>query len=988
MFPFLNGIDRRLSLPKSLPLPELTNSGLNDGLVVATVHRSFLFENHDLLPNVSGATLEALRAVGASYEQRSLALRLFRELPDASAGDLSQHMAVHAASAMESTRELSWLREATRLGRGEARNGVWSARTATDQLHQIVGWLVIADKWKMAAKLLPSMQMALRVTEWPDPVSSAISLFGEQNIHWEFDKRGPDHDQEFTCRLSIVGKTPMEGLGKSKKQARANVALEALQTYASKEQRSSTRNRREGNTPIHGPKSPQHSNLLHVSEVIDVDETMLFLVEQALTHSSWTYENRGIVGKYGQRDNARLAWLGSHTLNLDTASESALVALRGALEEFSFRTSEANHLASAAEVCDLPSMMFLGRGQSGSVTSQMAADVFQSVHAVKALSDPAKSPFGTAEGQWEVAREIVAPNAIRGVDEKTDLQEVAVALSLDVEYTDEVRGSDHQRETRSIVSLASSELGKGLRVGGPWCRNRTRSQRAAAARVLSLLEPLRNPLTVTDVEPLSGQGKLLAFILSHVQASPVPGTRAMTRWLHKGLFGLKAPVTPSNVAEGLLHWQEACKHLEAPFLNDDSLDEFVYTTFVRLPEPSSLDDLISNEASDLTQACAEESDIALPYTEHIELVAGCANLLRIRSIIGEPQRVQSDLDDLALLLRGEVVEPGDRRAIPESAVWEAGSREALSFILRHVQNRRSVEVTSEITNASGGSLTVQLDNSDYESVLSLFAPMLAELQPSLAIERSEETTEITFGFLDANAPRSIKSRVWMAWRERLLAMDTRAAETLHGVKNSLSAAQALAERPTTTRRESLETELSIRENLDEVLRLLTELKWKTSLSNSDLTGQCDLAAEASSFIAAVRPRIGDMVNLQSTIPGSALVIPMLNVELQLILANIFKNAHEAIGGEGSITVDVTKEGDYAHLEMQDSGDGFTETVSRDLSTPPADSTKSGGSGIGLSTVRRIVNRAGGFIDIDSSDSGTRVKIAFPIVGQASGEALP
>lgn len=979
MFPFLDGIDSRLSIAEATSLPIRSDPLHSKGLLVSTVHRSFLFENQYLLPRVSSGTLEALRAIGASFELRTLALRLFGELPEAHAGNLSQQMAVHMSEANEVIRESEWLRTSTKLGQGERKNGVWSLRTAVDQLHQIVGWLSLVDQWTVAAQMLPSIQMPLRVTTWPDPVSSTLSIFGQQNVEWEFEESGPDHDRDFVCRIRLTGRKTIEGVGKSKKQARAAAALTALEAYAPQTSKEPVRSRSKAASVIHGPQSAGFRRLAFVAEVLDVDRDQLYLVEQALIHSSWIYENQRVADKCGQLDNSRLSWLGSHTVNFDSAVSSATEALTRELSDYAFRTSEAEQLEAASHICGLPSRMFLGQGQKDSVSRQMAADVFQAVHAVKALSDTEKSPFAGAQGPWSEAKHLVAPGTPKGVDEKTDLQEYAQAVGLEVEYDEEFRGDDHNRESKSVVTLRSKGLAKGVRIGGPWRSGKTQAQRAAAGRVLWLIKPVLSAEEYEEVPVDSAQGRLMAFVLRHLHARLPDNPKDIGLWLKKGIFGLRPPVAPHELTRAVDLWEERCRSLECPFLDEDQMEEFIFAALQGIPADSSLDAVVSEEVAELTRLCSNDSAVDIPFEFHINMISGLANLLRIRTRVGEPSLVKSDLEDLALLLRTDIVEQVALVTIQDASRWTSGSSEALNFILREMKKINPNCSFTEHVCVRNNAVAVTIDkhSSDPKFLDSVLIPSLDELLPNLTVEKGSTETVVTFPFLIDDAGPACIERVYMAWRDRLRPIDTKMAEGLHGVKNSLAAAHSLQSKDTSSRRERLEQELSMTQHLDEALRQLTELKWRSRLSTSENNPTCNLSSEVSAFVRDALPRLGEGCQLNSSIPGVPIIVPMSGVELQIVVSNLFKNAYEAIEGNGEITLTVRSVGLKAYLEVGDDGPGFTAAVEATLEGQPSATSKVGGSGLGLSTIRRMVERTGGVLAMERLDSGTLVRVELP-----------
>lgn len=114
------------------------------------------------------------------------------------------------------------------------------------------------------------------------------------------------------------------------------------------------------------------------------------------------------------------------------------------------------------------------------------------------------------------------------------------------------------------------------------------------------------------------------------------------------------------------------------------------------------------------------------------------------------------------------------------------------------------------------------------------------------------------------------------------------------------------------------------------------------------------------------------------------------VELQKILVELVRNAREATGADGAVTIQLDSEqvaarsgrlppGDYVRICVADSGKGMEPEVQR-RAFEPFFSTKEGvqGAGLGLSLAAGFARRHHGHIDLETGvGRGTRVVLRFP-----------
>ena len=107
---------------------------------------------------------------------------------------------------------------------------------------------------------------------------------------------------------------------------------------------------------------------------------------------------------------------------------------------------------------------------------------------------------------------------------------------------------------------------------------------------------------------------------------------------------------------------------------------------------------------------------------------------------------------------------------------------------------------------------------------------------------------------------------------------------------------------------------------------------------------------------------------------------LVKIDKKLIgvgLTHLYMNASEAVKENGIIRISTHIIDEKIVIEVKDNGDGITpEFIDRIFD--PFFSTKSGGTGLGLTNVQQIVNQHGGEINVESQPGdGTTFRISFP-----------
>jgi PAS domain S-box-containing protein len=234
-------------------------------------------------------------------------------------------------------------------------------------------------------------------------------------------------------------------------------------------------------------------------------------------------------------------------------------------------------------------------------------------------------------------------------------------------------------------------------------------------------------------------------------------------------------------------------------------------------------------------------------------------------------------------------------------------------------------------------------------------------------------------------------------KDRLAALGEMAARLAHEVRNPLASIQVTCG----LLRRRLGDDAAARELLDKIIAEVRRL-------NGTVTSSLEFVKPvASSFsVGALLPLIEESILVASRRQtGTGLAIRLQRTcelppfrmdadQLRQVFENLLINAADAAGGAGTVEIDIERVpapggasdqdswGEFDELvvvRVGDSGPGIPDDVKERI-FHPFFTTKNQGSGVGLSTVKKIVDSHGGLIDVDrASLGGARFTVRLPMI---------
>ncbi|MHC5349324.1 sensor histidine kinase [Metapseudomonas furukawaii] len=214
--------------------------------------------------------------------------------------------------------------------------------------------------------------------------------------------------------------------------------------------------------------------------------------------------------------------------------------------------------------------------------------------------------------------------------------------------------------------------------------------------------------------------------------------------------------------------------------------------------------------------------------------------------------------------------------------------------------------------------------------------------------------------------------------ETLALLGEMSTAVAHSLRNPLASIRSSAEL-------ALEVDPGpLHKNLGDIITQVDRMsKWVRELlmSSRPLAGDqepVNLTAALEETLAAYEPQIrhaGIQVDWTTREAPRVVSHPVL---LQQLLGSVLANAIEAMprGGRLAICLEPDQRRQLLTLTISDTGSGMTPAM-LEMAFKPFHTTKRGGLGVGLVLVRKIIERFGGAVSIDSRENaGTKVHLTF------------
>ncbi|CAL9554355.1 Ribonuclease 3 [Streptomyces sp. enrichment culture] len=428
-----------------------------------------------------------------------------------------------------------------RMGAGEAQRPAPSVAEVVAR--QIIGVLSLVGAHDTARRLVGTVCAGIGHADVDsssaDPVTEAQNLFAKEGLTYDYTEQGPDHSKTYTATARIRSGRTAQGTAPTKKAARAAAARALLGGHPPGRRRQETQ---AAETRFAARPQPYSAAPLRHRDAAS-DLAVMFeldgrrsegMLGQALTHSSYVYENQAEATAHHQRDNQLLAHHGSVVLDhLARHERTRRILAQGLVpdeDEARIRTLANEDIARLGTDLALAEGVLTGRGESGQRPSTVAG-------AAQAVVATAWRTHGT---RLLHRRPAVLDDWLTGLQHRHDpvtvLNYLMSMFGVTHVFEHRLTGPDHLQSFTSILVLHDAR-GRTRRWAVPPVGpcSKTDADKATAQDVLEILSAPADDL-VDALTP--AESDLLRYLLrAQLDGLGPTNERQRARMVSGGLLG-------------------------------------------------------------------------------------------------------------------------------------------------------------------------------------------------------------------------------------------------------------------------------------------------------------------------------------------------------------------------------------------------------------------------------------------------------------------
>ncbi|MEU9887674.1 hypothetical protein [Sphaerisporangium sp. NPDC051011] len=552
-------------------------------LRIACMHGSFIYENQRSLSiAVNAKLLKSFEEVGKRWVALAVLDSYVADREPKTRGEQSAALNSLKQEVNKVIDSILLPLGAVLLGKGES--GVsesQSSRSRSIAIRQILGLVALMGGLDAIQRLCRSSYRKLVSTqsEQRDWRTLLEQQARNEGLSWRFVEEGPDHSKTFRAFIQDRRGRGAEGGGRGKKEAARSAAEQFLRRHlpavVARETSRVSAAPALSPTVYRNPPAQHWQVLCDLRRVFELPSESEPWLCQAMTHSSWTHENRSLVSDAQQRDNGLLAHYGSFVMDALCTHEYVLrlaaTNLRPNEDEARMGTPDRYFCEKLFGKLAIGGAVLLSRGQ---VTNPdiSKADVAQAVLAVAWRY----RHVGLIERRPKELHDQLGSFAPIH-DGYTKLVSMSAPYNIEIDAVIYESGLEHDRY-HAVDLLFDSRGHKFTLECDYYPASKTGAKTRSAAAVASLLHAYHKyPGELSDDEK-----KLIAYYVGRqIANSSEVAERNLQRCILQGHLGLTMLV--ADQVKAFQQWAKATSHLIGTITEADqrSLQRFYERCILR-----------------------------------------------------------------------------------------------------------------------------------------------------------------------------------------------------------------------------------------------------------------------------------------------------------------------------------------------------------------------------------------------------------------------
>jgi two-component system, sporulation sensor kinase D len=296
---------------------------------------------------------------------------------------------------------------------------------------------------------------------------------------------------------------------------------------------------------------------------------------------------------------------------------------------------------------------------------------------------------------------------------------------------------------------------------------------------------------------------------------------------------------------------------------------------------------------------------------------------------------------------------------------DSASQNVLASNIQEIQNKElDINTFKATLKKDNTPIKITLDDNEKGIIFYADSPLVKTLETLPYLQLAAVLIFIVIAYmLFSTFRKAEQNQVWVGM----------AKETAHQLGTPISSLMAWIE---LLKSQGVDASTTVEMQKD-VERLETITERFSKIGSGGVLENANIKDMLTSSIGYLEQRVSKKVHFKFNFSTNELAVKLNKPLFEWVIENLIKNAVDAMGGEGTITIDVSTQNNKTIIDITDTGKGIPSGKFKTV-FEPGFTTKKRGWGLGLSLVKRIIEEYhhGKIFVKSSSPQGTTFRITL------------